>query len=104
MSEDEAHGVSALASALEAPFRQIVHNHGIIHPPVALHEARRRGPGYGFDVLAGEYLHMADAGVLDCLGVARGALGAAASAAVMTITTDALVLVSPERQRPEAEP
>ena len=43
------HGVDVLLAALEAPFRQIAHNHGLVHPPLALEEVRRLGCGYGLD-------------------------------------------------------
>jgi chaperonin GroEL len=103
-SEDELYGVEVVAKALEAPFSQIICNHGLIHPAVAVHEVGRLGAGYGFDVLSGRYVPMVEAGVLDCVSVLRGALEAAASAAVMIITTDVLVLTSPQRQQRQINP
>ena len=95
---DEAAGVGAVGMALEAPFDQIVRNHGGVYPPLARAEIERRGPGYGFDAQTGRYVPMAEVGVLDSLSVARGALEAAASAAVMAITTEVVVL-RPGRRR-----
>jgi chaperonin GroEL len=103
-SEDERYGVEVVAQALEAPFRQIICNYGLIHPAVALHEVNQLGAGYGFDVLSEQYLSMAEAGVLDCVSVVRGALEAAASAAALIITTDVIVLTSPRRQKPQMTP
>jgi chaperonin GroEL len=93
-----------VAKALEAPFKQIICNHGLIHPLVALHEVERLGPGYGFDVLTGQYVQMMTAGVQDCVGVIRGALEAAASAATMIITTEVLVLTPSRRRQRQMNP
>jgi chaperonin GroEL len=103
-SEDELHGVRLVAKALEAPFSQIIRNHGLIDPAVALHEVSRLGAGYGFEALSERYVPMAEAGVLDCVSVLRGALEAAASAAVMVITTDVVVLTSPRRRPHQMNP
>lgn len=103
-SQDEGYGVAVVAKALEAPFKQIICNHGLIHPLVALHEVERLGPGYGFDVLTGQYVQMMTAGVQDCVGVIRGALEAAASAATMIITTEVLVLTPSRRRQRQMNP
>jgi chaperonin GroEL len=89
--EDERSGVALLEAALSAPFLQIVRNHGALHPPLVLEEARRRGADYGFDALRGEVASMWERGILDCCATVRGALRAAASLATMLITTDAVV-------------
>lgn len=89
---DEARGVQVVARALEAPFSQLVANHGEIHPPLAVSEVQSRGAGYGFDVLTGSYQPMIEAGIIDSRAVAQGALEAAHSAAAMAITTDIIVL------------
>jgi chaperonin GroEL len=89
---DSAPGLDIVAKALEALFLQLVANHGMVAPRYALHTARQKGAGWGFDVRAGDYGCMAGIGVLDSLCVLRGALSAAASAAIMAITTDVMVL------------
>jgi chaperonin GroEL len=89
--EDETYGVAILAAALQAPFLQIVSNHGEVHPPLALDIVQRLGQGYGFDVLRGDYARMDERHILDCLRVTCGVLGAATSLATMLITTDTLV-------------
>ena len=89
--EDETYGVAILAAALQAPFLQIVSNHGEVHPPLALDTVQRLGQGYGFDVLRGDYARMDERHILDCLRVTCGVLGAATSLATMLITTDTLV-------------
>lgn len=102
--EDEAQGAAVVAAALVAPFCQIIRNQGLEAPAVALANVRRLGAGYGFDVLRGEYVRMADAGVLDPLAVVRGAFEAAASAAILTITTDVIVLASARRREKRVDP
>lgn len=101
---DEAHGVAIVAAALETPFMQIVRNHGIIHPAVALNTVRRLGPEYGFDAVTGQYVDIVRQGVIDCTAVLRGALETAGSAASMTITTELLVLVPAHRREQRADP
>jgi chaperonin GroEL len=86
------HGVDVLLAALDAPFRQIARNHGLIHPPLALEDVRRLGCGYGFDALGGTYVDMRRAGILDSLRVMSGALELATSAAISVITTGVVVL------------
>lgn len=103
---DEAAGAAVVAAALDAPFRQIVVNAlgGTVAPSVALDHVRRLGPGYGLDALGGGYVPMAEAGVLDCVGVVLGALEAAVSAAVMLITTEVVVLASSRSREQRVEP
>lgn len=101
---DEARGADAVAAALAAPFSCIVGNHGVIYPPIALAEAQRGGPAYGFDTQTGTYTCMQARGILDSVGVLRGALEAAASAAVMVLTTDVIVLPPDHRRERKLTP
>jgi chaperonin GroEL len=89
---DSGYGAAAVAAALEAPMRRIVANAGLREPDEVLAEVRRAGAGFGYDAAAGEVAHMERAGVLDSAGVLAAALRAAASAAAMVLTTDAVVL------------
>jgi chaperonin GroEL len=86
------HGVDVLLATLDAPFRQIARNHGLVHPPLARDDVRRLGSGYGLDVLGGTYVDMRHAGILDSLRVISGALELATSAAISVITTGVVVL------------
>jgi chaperonin GroEL len=88
---DEAIGVQVLARALEEPMRRIAAN-AALHPPLALAESQRMGPGHGFDVLQKRVTNMVEAGIVDPTSVARRALQQAVSGAMMLLTTDALVL------------
>lgn len=90
-SRDELAGISVVEAALQAPFLQIVLNHGEISPPLALDQVLRLGPGYGFDASQGNYARMEDRHILDCRTIAQGSLEAAASLAIMLMTTDTIV-------------
>lgn len=89
---EAAYGRAAVATALEAPFRQIVANGRRRDPGAALGEARAAGPGWGCDVLDDAIVAMAPAGIIDPAAVLAAALRAAASGAAMLVTTDALIL------------
>jgi chaperonin GroEL len=92
LHDDERRGVELVATALEAPFLQIVRNHGKVHPPIALADTRRSGAGYGFDVSAERVVSMLEAGIVDSYPVVCGVLAAAVSAAATAITIDIIVL------------
>lgn len=89
-SADERWGVEAVATALEAPFRQIVHNSGGASAN-ALERVRELGDGWGFEAREETYVSMTKAGVLDSAGVARGALQAAGSVASTIVSTAEIV-------------
>ncbi len=88
---DEAAGLQVVARALEEPMKQLARSAGE-HPPLVVEMARRRGAGYGYDVVAGKVRDMRAAGIADPTKVVKAALRAAASAVSMLITTEALVL------------
>ncbi|NLG28682.1 MAG: hypothetical protein GX557_12280 [Chloroflexi bacterium] len=70
---------------------QIIAN-AALYPPIAIAEARKAGRGHGFDVRSKRIVQMIDEGIADSAYVTRSALERAASAAVMLLTTDAIVL------------
>ena len=88
---DEAFGVQIVAHALEVPMRCIISNSGL-HAPLAISDAQRLGPGYGFDVREKKIVKMVDAGIVDPTLVVKRALQLAASGVMMLLTTDTLVL------------
>jgi len=106
---DEATGVSILRRALEEPMRQISINAGM-DGAVVVQEVRRRqqlnggNTNYGYDVLAGEYRDMVQAGIIDPAKVTRSAVENAASIAAMILTTEALITDIPEKEKPAAPP
>ncbi|HMQ35590.1 MAG TPA: TCP-1/cpn60 chaperonin family protein, partial [Chloroflexaceae bacterium] len=92
-AEGEArYGLQAVSTALRAPHARIIANAGRRDAPALLAELGRRGPTWGYDPLRGELADLRAAGVLDPAAVAAEALRAAASVAVMLLTTDAVVL------------
>ncbi len=88
---DEAVGLKVLAAALEAPARCIIDNAGYKSSPI-IAELEGMPDGYGFDVMRGEIVDMAAAGIQDPAKVVRTALIKGVSGAMMAMTTDALVL------------
>jgi chaperonin GroEL len=94
---EAAWGVDILARALEEPFRRIVTNAGVDSPATVLAEARRQGPGIGYDALRGRMVNMTEAGILDAAGVLRLALMTAVSGAALALTTETIV----HKRRPE---
>lgn len=88
----EEHGVDVLASALAAPFRQIVRNHGGFNPDLALAEVSSSDCGLGLDVVTGQFIDMREQRLLDSSKVMRGALQMAVSAAVSLLTTSVVIL------------
>lgn len=98
---DKRYGALIVARALEAPFRQIVKNRGEIDPAVAMNRLTRAGKNYVYDTLQDQILPAAEAGLFDPVGVLRVALETAVSGAIVTLTTEALVLKKEPRESTE---
>ena len=101
---DEATAVNMVRRALEEPMRGIVRNAGL-DGAVVVEEVRRRqreqnNKHIGYDVMAGDYVDMVKAGIIDPAKVTRGALENAASIAAMILTTEALITDIPEKEKP----
>ena len=101
---DENTAVNMLRRALEEPMRGIVTNAGM-NGAVVVQEVRRqqeaqKNDRVGYDVMAGEYTDMVEAGIIDPAKVTRGALENAASIAAMILTTEALITDLPEKEPP----
>ena len=97
---DERVGLEIVHRALEEPARQIAANAGEEGGVVV--ERIRSGTGwFGFNALTGEYGDLEEFGILDPTKVARCALQHAASIGSLVLTTDAIVVDSPED---DAEP
>lgn len=88
-------GAKIVYSALESPLRKIVENAGEDSGWI-LREVEKRKDDYGYDVIAMDFGHMFEKGVIDPAKVARSALQNAASVATMILTTEALVCEEPE--------
>ena len=103
---DENTGVTIMRKALEAPMRGIVENAGL-DGAVVISEVRRRQQNtsdmaIGYDVLAGQYVDMFEAGIIDPCKVTRSAVENAASIAAMILSTEALITDIPEPEKPAA--
>jgi len=88
---DEKAGILMVMHALEAPMSRLAESAGH-HAPLVINAAVRRGSDHGFDVMAEKVVNMRKAAISDPVRVVRSALEAAASAAMMTLTIEALVL------------
>jgi len=93
LSGDAALGVRVLMRAMEAPTEWIVRNAARDHKRI-LASLREAPAGHGYDVVGDRIVDMKEAGVLDPLKVVRIALETGASAGIMALTTDALVLTA----------
>jgi chaperonin GroEL len=92
---DEQIGIDILRTALEEPFRRIMANAG--KDPAAWR--RDVGEGKGYDARDEKVVDMVEAGILDPVKVTRLALENAASAAMMLLTTEAVVFDIPEEKK-----
>ena len=90
LAGDEAVGINILARALAEPMRVLARNAGLEPEPI-VREARRRGPGWTFDLLRCEWVDARSAGLVDPLTVTTTALDASVSAATLALTSDVLV-------------
>ena len=94
---EEKTGVDILKRALEEPIRQIAFNAGV-DGSVVVEKVRDKGEGFGFNALKGEYEDLIESGVVDPTKVVRAALENAVSAAVMMLSTEAIVVEIPEKE------
>lgn len=96
---DEQTGINIVLKALEAPIRQITENAGL-DGSVVVYKLKQLEAGFGFDVLAGDYVDMFEAGLVDPTKVTRTALQNAASVASSFLTTEAAVVELPKEDKP----
>lgn len=93
---DEKVGVDILREALQEPFRRIMLNAG--KEPAAWIE--KVGKDKGYDAREDKLVSMSEAGIMDPVKVTRLAVENAASAAIMLVTTEAVVVDVPEEKKP----
>jgi len=101
---DEKVGVQIVKRALEEPLRQIAYNAGLEGSVIVEKVKAANKPGWGLEVVSGEFIDLPKAGVVDPLKVVRSALENAASVASMVLTTDCLVAEKPEKEKGPAYP
>lgn len=92
---DEALGAKILASACEAPFKQIAYNTGL-DGAVLLVEVQQAKPNFGFNALTEKVEDLMAAGVVDPVKVVKNCLTYATSAAGIIILSEALIGNAPE--------
>lgn len=97
---DENLGVSIVKKALEAPIRTIVENAGH-SPEVVLSEISKSFYLKGYDAKTGEYVDLIKAGIIDPVKVTKSAIQNAASIAGLILTTEVLIVDSPEEEKNE---
>ena len=100
---DEATGVRIVRRALEEPLRAIVANAGL-DGSVVVEKVKSRAGAWGFDAARMHYVDLVEAGVIDPAKVARTALQNASSIAGLLLTTEAVVIDEPQRDRKRAAP
>ncbi len=92
-------GVDIVRRAIESPLRQLVANAGL-EPSVIVQKVKEaKKVGEGFNVATEEFVNMVDAGIIDPAKVTRSALQNAASIASLMLTTEALVVEKPEKEK-----
>ena len=93
---DEKTGAKIIATALQAPVRQIAQNAGVDGSVVYEKIRNSKKVGYGYNAYTEEYVDMIAAGIVDPTKVTRSSLENAASIAACVLTTESLVCDKPE--------
>ena len=100
LSGDEKTGAKIIATALQAPIRQIAENAGVDGSVVYEKIKNSKKIGYGYNAYTEQYVDMITAGIVDPTKVTRSSLENAASIASCVLTTESLVADKPN---PEAD-
>ena len=96
LSGDEKTGAKIIASALQAPIRQIAENAGVDGSVVYEKIRSSKKVGYGYNAYTETYVDMIAAGIVDPTKVTRSSLENAASIAGCVLTTESLVVDKPD--------
>jgi chaperonin GroEL len=102
LSDDERVGQAIVSRALEEPARQIAINAGE-EGAVVVEKIRAGRGGYGYNALAERFEDLIERGVVDATKVVRAAVQNAASIGSLVLTTDAIVVESPDDDETETE-
>jgi len=100
LTGDEKTGAKIIATALQAPIRQIAENAGVDGSVVYEKIRSSKKIGYGYNAYTEQYVDMVAAGIVDPTKVTRSSLENAASIASCVLTTESLVADKPN---PEAD-
>ncbi len=93
---DEKTGARIIATALQAPVRQIAENAGVDGSVVYEKIRSSKKVGYGYNAYTEEYVDMIAYGIVDPTKVTRSSLENAASIAACVLTTESLVVDKPD--------
>ncbi len=96
LSGDEKTGARIIATALQAPIRQIAQNAGVDGSVVYEKIRSSKKIGFGYNAYTEEYVDMIAAGIVDPTKVTRSSLENAASIASCVLTTESLVADKPD--------
>ena len=96
-------GVRLLRKALAAPLRQLAENAGY-EGNVVVEKAKTLQQGWGFDVVAEDYVDMKAAGIIDPAKVTKSAVQNAASVAGMILTSGAAVAIREDKSNGSRPP
>ena len=92
---DEKTGAKIIATALQAPIRQIAENAGVDGSVVYEKIRSSKKIGYGYNAYTETYVDMIASGIVDPTKVTRSSLENAASIASCVLTTETLVVDQP---------
>ena len=93
---DEKTGAKIIASALQAPIRQIAENAGVDGSVVYEKIRSSEKIGWGYNAYTETYMDMIENGIVDPTKVTRSSLENAASIAACVLTTESLVVDKPD--------
>ena len=96
LSGDEKTGAKIVATALQAPIRQIAENAGVDGSVVYEKIRNAKKVGFGYNAYTEQYVDMIAAGIVDPTKVTRSSLENAASIAACVLTTESLVTDKPD--------
>ena len=96
LSGDEKTGAKIIATALQAPIRQIAENAGVDGSVVFEKIKTSKKVGFGYNAYTEQYVDMVAAGIVDPTKVTRSSLENAASIAACVLTTESLVTDKPD--------
>jgi len=96
LSGDEKTGAKIIATALQAPIRQIAENAGVDGSVVFEKIKNSKKIGFGYNAYTEQYVDMIAAGIVDPTKVTRSSLENAASIAACVLTTESLVADKPD--------
>ena len=96
-NEDEAIGMTILATALKAPFKTIVENAGL-HADIIIPEVLSKEKEYGYNVATMKVANMLEDGIIDPTKAVKGAVFAASSIASVALTSSVIICEDPKKE------